>query len=62
MIYVTPFRATDKVTTGPSVDSGFITMNDIIKVMGKPLAQHKGMLIYGPGDDRVLFSQLRFQL
>jgi hypothetical protein len=62
MIYVTPYRADDKTITGPSVDSGFKTMTDVVELMGEPLVKQKSILIYGPGNNRVLFSKLRFQL
>lgn len=59
-IYVTPFRNSDKQTTGPSTDAGFASLDDVVTAMGEPLFQSKRMVIYGPGEDRVVFSDFIF--
>lgn len=37
MIYMTPFA--NQIATGPSVDSGFASIDDVIMVMGPPASQ-----------------------
>lgn len=59
-IYATPFKASTKETTGPSTDSGFASLDDVVTAMGGPLFQYKRMVIYGPGEDRVVFSDFIF--
>lgn len=65
MIYVTPFRASYKQTTGPSTDSGFASLDDVVTTMGRADLTHlsKRMAIYGfMGDDRVVFSDFIFSI
>lgn len=49
-IYATPFKASSKETTGPSTDSDFQSLDDVVAAMGEPLKRYKRMVIYGPGD------------
>jgi len=57
MIYATPFTNANKQSTGVSTDSGFKTLDDVVAIMGPPdLPRTKKTLIYGQGDDRVIFS------
>jgi len=57
MIYVTPFNNVNKQSTGASNDSGFATLDDVVAVMGLPdLKRTKKTLVYGLGNDRVIFS------
>lgn len=60
-IYVTPFNGTTKETTGPSTDSGFESIDAVVEVMGDNFV-HRGpaMVIYGEGEDRVVFSKFIF--
>lgn len=57
-IYATPFKASTKETTGPSTDSGFQSFDDVVTAVGEPLKRYKAMVIYGPGEDRVVFSKI----
>lgn len=60
-IYATPFNASDKQATGPSTDSGFTSIDDVVTLMGEPdVYRSKRMVIYGPGDERVAFSNFIF--
>lgn len=60
-IYATPFKASNKETTGPSTDSGFQSLDDVVAAMGPDyVARYKAMVIYGPGEDRVVFSKIIF--
>ena len=60
-IYATPFNAHTKECSGPSANSGFINLEDVTAVMGEPdVKRSKRMLIYGPGEDRVVFSDYIF--
>ena len=61
MIYATPLKASTKETTGPSTDSGFETIDQVVGVMGQDhVSKTPRMVIYGPGEDRVVFSNFRF--
>ena len=59
-IYCTPFRGSDKQTTGPSTASGFETLDQVVEAMGPPAVAYRAMVIYGEGDDRVVFSRVLF--
>lgn len=60
-IYVTPFKNSTKRCSGPSTDSGFASLDDVVTAMGEPdVKRSKKMLIYGPGEDRVVFSGFIF--
>jgi len=61
-IYVTPFNGTTKETTGPSTDSGFETLEAVVEAMGPPAVTYKAMVIYGEGEDRVVFSKIIFRI
>ena len=62
-IYATPFRASDKQTTGPSVDSGFESINQVVETMGSDfIKRFPSLVIYGPGEDRIVFSYLIFRI
>ena len=61
MIYVTPFVNSTKQCSGPSTDSAFASLDDVATVMGEPdVLTSKRMLIYGSGEDRVVFSNFIF--
>lgn len=58
MIYVTPFRTSDKQCTGPSVDSGFPDIAGVVSVMGdSEIMQSERMVVYGDDVNRVVFSR-----
>lgn len=59
-IYVTPFDDGTKQCTGPSTDSGFASLDEVAAVMGEPDKRYEAMLIYGAGNERVLFSRAVF--
>jgi len=58
-IYATPFNEKTKQPTGPSTDSGFLNLADVVTTMGKPLHEYKRMVIYSPG---VVFSDFIFHV
>jgi hypothetical protein len=63
MIYATPFRASDKQPTGRSEPSGFASIAEAVAMMGPPdVYESATMAIYGPGEARVVFSALQFQI
>lgn len=60
-IFATPFKASDKQTTGPSTDSGFASIDAVVAIMGDPdIYRSKRMAVYGPGEERVVFSTFVF--
>ena len=63
MIYVTPFKNSTKQCSGPSTDSGFDSLDSVAGAMGAPdVPASKRMLIYGAGEDRVVFSNFIFSI
>ena len=61
MIYVTPFKKSTKRCSGPSADSGFASLDDVVTAMGEPDVKRSRLtLIYGSGEDRVVFSSIIF--
>jgi len=63
VIYATPFRANDKQPTGCSQPSGFGSIAEVVDAMGPPDIYHsERTAIYGPGEDRVIFSSVVFQI
>ena len=62
-IYVTPFSNSTKQTTGPSADSGFASIADVVAALGEPVAPARARTaIYGPGEERVIFSDYVFRV
>lgn len=62
IIYVTPFRELDKVATAESISSGFKTLEQVIQALGNEYRKKtKRFVIYGSGDDSVVFSDFRFK-
>ncbi len=61
-IYATPFKNSTKQCSGPSTDAGFESLDDVVAAMGEPLHRYKRMAIYGPGEDRVVFSDFIFSI
>ena len=60
-IYATPFKNSTKQCSGPSTDAGFASLDDVVTAMGAPdVPRSKRMVIYGPGEDRVVFSDFIF--
>lgn len=62
MIYVTPFTDEPRECTGPSTESGFQSLAEVSDAMGEPLKRYPAMLIYGDGNDRVVFSRVVFRI
>lgn len=57
-IYATPFRASDLQTTGPSTDSGFESLDQVIELMGdEHIVQTPRLIVYGPGEDQIVYSR-----
>lgn len=57
-IFVTPFTASDKQCTGPSVDSGFPDIAGVVATMGdSQIMQSERMVVYGDDENRVVFSR-----
>ena len=63
MIYATPFRESDKETTGPSAPSGFESLGQVVQMLGQAdCIQRPSMVIYGAGDDRIVYSRVVFRI
>ena len=61
IIYATPFRASDKQATGPSVNLPFKSIDEVIQMMGPDhIYCNKRMVVYGPDEDRVVYSDFIF--
>jgi len=62
-VYATQFNVKDLKNPYISVDSGFTSLLQVVKTMGKPdqPVQSPGILIYGNSDDRVMFSNVKFR-
>ena len=57
-IYATPFRTNTKQCTGPSADTGFDTIENAVKLMGKPISRPTPRYaIYGDLENRVILSR-----
>jgi len=63
-IYATPFKYAPKnsleraVATGPSKDSGFESLDQVVELMGPDYeARTPRLVVYGPGEDRVVYSK-----
>jgi hypothetical protein len=61
-IYATPFKNRTKKTTGPSTDSGFESLDQVVAMMGEPLKTTRQMVIYGDMTDRIVYSTFVFTL
>lgn len=62
-IYATPFTDEPRECTGPSTDSGFQSLDEVVEVMGPDyVTRSRAMVIYGPGNDRVVFSRIIFRI
>ncbi len=55
-IYATPFTNSNKAATGPSTDSGFESVNQVVEMIGAPVATSKRTLVYGESEDRIIYS------
>lgn len=62
MIYAQPFKNSTKKCTGPATDSGFASLDDVAALMGEPDIRYKNMLIYGAGEDRIVYSKIIFDV
>lgn len=62
-IYVTAFKADDLDNPEKSIDSGFTSLMSVMKSIGYPdFRPAPNVLIYGKGNDRVVFSQVAFNI
>ncbi len=65
-IYATPFLASTKETTGPSVDSGFKSIDEVVAMLGPHylrIHQHGRTVTYDAGEDnRVIYSDFIFRV
>lgn len=62
-IYVTPFTDEPRECTGPSTDSGFESLDAVVAAMGENyVSRSPAMVIYGDGNDRVVFSRVIFRI
>lgn len=58
MIYITPFKNDElRTVTGPSSDSGFASIDEVIEMMGEPISRAPRYAIYGDDENRVIFSR-----
>lgn len=57
MILVTPFNADNKQCTGPSVNSGFQSIDNVVAAMGDGhVIRRNRLVVYGDAVNRVVFS------
>lgn len=63
-IYITSYDVNDLENPGISTDSDFKSLRDVIKQLGTPnySSRNKGILVYGKGNDRVMFTNTPFNL
>lgn len=62
-IYATPYNQATKQTTGPSTDSGFESLDQVVGMMGNPMHRSPRWLAYGSmGDEAVAYSEFVFSL
>lgn len=62
-IYVTPFKNSTKQCSGPSTDSGFDSIDAVVEALGDNFVYRgKAQVIYGDGEDRVIFSKIIFRI
>lgn len=60
-IFATPFTDDNKTCTGKSSDSGFASLDEVVACMGPDYVSWSyKYLIYGEGNDRVIFSPIPF--
>lgn len=63
IIYATPFKQSTLECSGPSVDTGFKSLNDVAFIMpGEIVKVYPALIICGHGDDKVLFSRVAFHI
>jgi hypothetical protein len=63
VIYTTPYNSDDKEPSGYSVDSGFKTIDEVVAALpDQYIFKSKNMVIYESGNNRVVFSHLRFNI
>jgi hypothetical protein len=63
MIYATPFKQSDKEPTGPSVDSGFRSLDEAVQCLGDGhRLRRPALVIYGSGDGSVIYSRVAFHI
>lgn len=55
-IYSTPFTNSNKQTTGPSTAQPFPDLAAVATAMGPPVHRTFRTLVYGDGENRVIFS------
>lgn len=62
-IYATPYNPTTKEATGPSTDSGFESLDQVVCMIGVPTHRSPRWLSYITGDDQaVAYSTFPFRL
>ena len=61
-IYSTPFTNSNKQTTGPSTPQPFPDLAAVISAMGLPTHRTARTLVYGLGENRVVFSDFVFHV
>lgn len=60
-IYATPFRRSDLEPTGPTTDSGFESLDQVVELMGDDYRlKTLRYVIYGGDDERVIYSDVKF--
>lgn len=62
MIYATPFDPATKQCSGPSMPSGFDTIEGVVSCMGPALRQGPASAIYGDETAQVIFSKAVFSI
>ena len=63
MIYATAYKMSDIRHPGQSVDSGFTCLSDVVDMLGTDyIRQTPRYIIYGDGENRVVYSDFPFRL
>lgn len=62
-VYATPYNQADKQCTGPSTDSGFESLDQVVGMMGEPMHRASRWLAYaGAGDEAIAYSNFIFRV
>lgn len=61
IIYATPFKQSTKEVTGPSVDSGFIDLDQVQELVPGTKRIHKRIVTVGDDEDRIAYSDFVFK-
>jgi len=61
VIYATPFKQSTKEVTGPSVDSGFVDLDQVQEMVPGAKRIAKRIVTVGDDEDRIAYSDFVFK-